>query len=96
MSRDQAPTVRMVKLDPEVHEQINELAGWLGLEPGEVVAEAVAFYLDSSRDELSDRIQSRVAQLFEKAGSRKDVSWGSSAPDGWSLKGEIWGAKNDA
>lgn len=89
MSKEQKPATRMVKLDPEVHEKVNELAGWLGIEPGELVAEAVVFYLDSNRDELSDRIQARVTQLFNNASDRKP----QFQPVGWAAATGGWGEK---
>ena len=100
MSKDPTPAMRMVKLNPDIHEKVNKIAEWLGVEPGEVVEEAVAFYLDSNRDELSDRIQTRVAELFDKAAAKapkmaQPVGWGG-APGGWSLKSEIWGAKDES
>ncbi len=91
-----AKPVRMLKLDPETHQLIDDVSKWLGMDPAKFTAEAVVYYLDNQRENLVARVQERLNKLFDtldevRAPTKQDP-WASSAPEGWTLKKEIWGS----
>ncbi len=55
-----------VSVDPEIHEQVVAMAELMDITPGELVEEAVVFYLRSSRAELYRRVQERMDALFAR------------------------------
>lgn len=57
---------KLVRIDPGINEQIVAMAEELDITPGELVEEAVVFYLRSSRAELMRRVQERLDALFAK------------------------------
>lgn len=58
------PVNKMVKVKPFVHGKIMDMAEELGVTPGELVEEAVVYYLDKTRDQLMERIQERIDAMF--------------------------------
>lgn len=60
------PIKKFVKVEPDLHDQIVAMAKELGITPGELVEEAVVFYLKKTRHELKERVQERLDALFAK------------------------------
>lgn len=80
-----AKPVRMLKLDPETHQLIEDVSKWLGMDPAKFTADAVTFYLDSQREVLVQRVQDRLNKLFDSldaAVAPKRDAWGRSS-GGW-------------
>jgi predicted transcriptional regulator len=68
------PAKKMVKLEPELHEQIVAMAKELSISPGDLVEEAVVFYLKKTREELKARVQERLDALFAKVDSHPPMA----------------------
>lgn len=68
------PVKRMVKVEPDLHDQIAAMAKELGIQPGALVEEAVVFYLKHTRNELKERVQERLDALFAKVDAHPAIS----------------------
>jgi hypothetical protein len=82
-----AKPVRMLKLDPETHQLIEEVSKWLGMEPAKFVAEAVTHYLDTQREPLVNRVQERLNKLFDSLDEAR------TPKTGWGTRSGGWGSE---
>lgn len=67
------PVTRMVKVKGELHDQIVTMAESMGITPGELVEEAVLYYLGQRREEINRRVQERLDRLFQQVDARFGV-----------------------
>ncbi len=56
--------VKMVKVSPEFHAQIDQAAEMVGQAPGDFVRDAVLYYLDKHREELIETANNRLLNLL--------------------------------
>lgn len=73
--RRQAP----LKVDPATDDLITGGANYLGMTKKDLVAEAVAFYLDAHRDQMQTRMKELLARLDGTRASRVALLSGLSA-----------------
>lgn len=67
------PPMKMVKVSPALHDQIVAMSESMGITPGELVEEAVLYYLGQRREEINRRVQQRLDWLFAQVDARNRI-----------------------
>jgi hypothetical protein len=67
------PPMKMVKVSPSLHDQIVAMSESMGITPGELVEEAVLYYLGQRRGEINRRVQERLDWLFQQVDERNKI-----------------------
>lgn len=87
--------MRTIKIDTLLYEKLMIMGAMMGVKASELLEEAVASHLAYYQEGILDRVQERLDNLFAKANPETEghALWRNSAPEGWSLRKEIWGAE---